>query len=110
MNGDVVLVSPELLGVCDPHYDDFVAGNVLRDPLPTILQRAASLRYIQEFTVGLKRCKETCEFFAYCQGAHAGDRYFEHGSFDATETEHCKTSIQAPILALTDLVNQRRES
>ena len=22
------------------------------------------------------------EFFAYCQGAHAGDRYFEHGTFD----------------------------
>lgn len=109
-NGDVVLVSPELLGVRDPHYDDFVAGNVLHDPLPTILQRAASLRYVQEFAVGLKRCKQSCGFFAYCQGAHAGDRYFEHGSFDATETEHCKTSIQAPILALIDLVNEGRET
>jgi uncharacterized protein len=42
--------------------------------------------------------------------AHAGDRYFEHGSFDATETEHGKTSIQAPILALTDLVDEGRET
>lgn len=50
-----------------------------------------------------------CEFFSYCQGAHAGDRYFEHGTFTATETEHCKTSVQAPVLALVDLVNRKEK-
>lgn len=104
-NGDVVLLSPELLGVQDDRYHDFVAGNVLADPLPTILGRAADLAYVQEFLVGLERCKATCEFFAYCQGAHAGDRYFEHGTFTATETEHCRTSVQAPVLALAELMN-----
>jgi uncharacterized protein len=106
-NGDVVLLSPELLGVRDDRYNDFVAGNVLADPLPTILDRAADLTYVQEFMVGLERCKATCEFFSYCQGAHAGDRYFEHGTFTATETEHCKTSVQAPVLALAELPNRR---
>lgn len=104
-NGDVVLLSPELLGVRDDRYGDFVAGNVLADPLSTILDRAAELPYVQEFLTGLERCKATCEFFSYCQGAHAGDRYFEHGTFTATETEHCKTSVQAPVLALAELVN-----
>ncbi|MPZ86439.1 MAG: radical SAM protein [Actinophytocola sp.] len=42
-NGDVVLLSPELLGVHDDRYHDFVAGNVLTDSLPTILSRAADL-------------------------------------------------------------------
>lgn len=79
-NGDVVLLSPELLGVADAAYHDFVAGNVMTDTLPTILHRAGDLRYIREFLVGLEQCKATCEFFAYCQGAHAGDRYFEHGT------------------------------
>lgn len=104
-NGDVVLLSPELLGVRDPRYGDFVAGNVLIDSLPTILDRAADLAYVQEFIGGLERCKETCEFFAYCQGAHAGNRYFEHGTFSATETEHCRTSFQAPVLALAELIS-----
>ncbi|MDQ2707654.1 MAG: hypothetical protein M3Z25_08475 [Actinomycetota bacterium] len=103
-NGDVVLLSPELLGVTDTKYHDFIAGNVLADPLPTILRRAGELGYVQEFLVGLERCKATCEFFAYCQGAHAGDQCFEHGTFTATETEHCRTSAQAPMLALADLV------
>lgn len=104
-NGDVVLLSPELLGMRDDRYHDFVAGNVLADSLATIIGRAADLAYVQEFAVGLERCHATCEFFSYCQGAHAGDRYFEHGTFTATETEHCKTSVQAPVLALAELVN-----
>lgn len=106
-NGDVILLSPELLGVRDSGYHDFVAGNVLTDPLPTVLERAETLAYVQEFTIGLDHCKATCEFFAYCQGAHAGNRYFEHGSFSATETEHCKASFQAPVLALADLMTEK---
>lgn len=106
-NGDVVLLSPELLGVRDARYHDFVAGNILMDSLATILSRTADLSYVQEFLIGLERCKATCEFFSYCQGAHAGDRYFEHGTFAATETEHCRTSVQAPVMALADLMNRK---
>lgn len=106
-NGDVILLSPELLGARDPDYRNFVAGNVLTEPLPTILERAQNMRYVQEFTIGLDNCKATCEFFAYCQGAHAGNRYFEHGAFTATETEHCKTAFQGPVLALSDLLNEK---
>ncbi|MGW4215027.1 cyclophane-forming radical SAM peptide maturase AmcB [Lentzea sp. NPDC004789] len=101
-NGDVVLLSPELLG-----YQDFVAGNVNDDSLPVILERAPRLKYVQDFLTGLERCKATCEFIAYCQGGHAANRYFEHGTFTATETEHCRTSIQAPVLALAELTSER---
>jgi uncharacterized protein len=108
-NGDVVLVSPELLGVHAPQYDDFIAGNIRTEPLASILARAADLPYVQEFTIGIERCKATCEFFAYCQGAHAGNRYFEHGTFTATETDHCRAQFQAPVLALTQLSSERIE-
>jgi len=77
------------------------------DTLPAILRRAGDLRYVREFLVGLERCQATCEFFAFCQGAHAGDRYFEHGTFTATETGHCRTSVQALVLALADLVEEK---
>ncbi|MFD8500408.1 cyclophane-forming radical SAM peptide maturase AmcB [Amycolatopsis sp. NPDC059657] len=101
-NGDVVLLSPELLGVHEPRYSDFVAGNVTTEPLPQILRRAAEAGYVREFLDGVARCKASCEFFAWCQGAHAGNRYFEHGTFTATETNHCQTTYQAPVLALHD--------
>lgn len=106
-NGDTVLLSPELLGARSEKYHDFVAGNVLTDPLPAIIDRAGELTYVQEFRVGVERCRSTCEFFAHCQGAHAGNRYFEHGTFLATETEHCRTSTQAVVLALHDIHSER---
>ncbi|NIK58237.1 cyclophane-forming radical SAM peptide maturase AmcB [Kribbella shirazensis] len=106
-NGDTVLLSPELLGARSERYHDFVAGNVLADPLLAIINRAAGLSYVQEFRVGIERCRAACEFFAHCQGAHAGNRYFEHGTFVATETEHCRTSVQAVVLALHDINSER---
>lgn len=108
-NGDVVLLSPELLGVRSTTYDNFIAGNVLVNDLPAIVRRADELQYVQEFTVALQTCKQTCEFFSFCQGAHAGDRFFEHGTFAATETDHCRNSVQAPVLALAELL-QAKES
>lgn len=109
-NGDVVLLSPELLGVRSPEYHDFVVGNVCTEPLTAIVDRAADVTYVREFMDGLEECKRTCEFWNHCQGAHAGNRFFEHGSFRATETLHCLTSFQAPVLALADLMKESEAS
>jgi uncharacterized protein len=106
-NGDTVLLSPELLGVRSEVYHDFVAGNVLATSLAAIIDGATELTYVDEFRVGVERCKASCEFFAHCQGVHAGNRFFEHGSFIATETEHCRTSMQAVALALHDIHSDR---
>ncbi|GAA1580354.1 cyclophane-forming radical SAM peptide maturase AmcB [Kribbella karoonensis] len=103
VDGTVVLLSPELLGTHAPEYGDFVAGNVTSEPLSAILRRAGELRYVAEFSRGIDNCKTACEFFAACQGSHAGNRYFEHRDFTVTETEHCKTSVQALVLAMSDL-------
>lgn len=105
-DGDVVVLSPELLGIHAPRYNDFVVGNVLVDPLFTVLDRAFTLSYVREFEFGVQQCKVTCEFFAYCQGSHAGNRYFEHDTFTATETQHCRTSTQALILALHEIASE----
>jgi uncharacterized protein len=80
---------------------------VLVDPLPAILDRAWELAYLREFQIGVRQCRAVCEFFAYCQGSHAGNRYFEHGTFVASETEHCRTSTQALVLALNDIANAK---
>jgi len=108
-DGNVVLLSPELLGVHAPRYGDFIAGNVLTDPLPVILKSGLELSYVREFQAGISRCKATCDYFAYCQGSHAGNRFFEHGTFSVTETEHCRTSTQALVLALHDIAHEERE-
>lgn len=107
-NGDTVILSPELAGVCAPDYGDFVVGNVLRESLPTMLARAHEARYVDEFTQALAACARECEFYAFCRGAQAGNRYFEHGSFAVPETVYCVNTRQSLVRALNDLTEENR--
>ncbi|GAA2255892.1 GRRM system radical SAM/SPASM domain protein [Kitasatospora cystarginea] len=106
--GDVVLLSPELAGIKDPAYDDFRAGNVLEQSIGSMLDRAHHLRYVREFLSGLDKCEATCEFFGFCRGAQAGNRYFENGRLDTTETNYCRVSRQALVTALSDTVREEQ--
>jgi uncharacterized protein len=91
-DGSVVLLSPELAGFHDPRYGDFTSGNVLTTPLTEILAGAAGTPWIAEFLRGVEGCRTSCPYFGFCGGAHAANRYFEHGRFDMTETDHCRNS------------------
>ena len=91
-DGSVVLLSPELAGFHDPRYGDFTSGNVLTTGLGEILAGAAGTPWIAEFLRGVEACRSSCAYFGFCGGAHAANRYFEHGRFDVTETDHCRNS------------------
>jgi uncharacterized protein len=91
-DGSVVLLSPELAGFSDPRYGDFTSGNVLETPLGEILAGAIGTPWIREFLDGVEACRATCPYFGFCGGAHAANRYFEHGRFDVTTTDHCRNS------------------
>lgn len=100
--GDTVLLSPELLGIKDDGYADFIAGNVLRTALPRMIADAHQLKYVVEFERALKACAAGCEFFSFCGGAQAGNRYFEHGDFSTAETAYCRNTRQSLIRATAD--------
>lgn len=91
-DGSVVLLSPELAGFSDPRYGDFTSGNVLTTALPEILAAATTTPWVAEFLTGVQACRQTCPYFGFCGGAHAANRYFEHGRFDGTVTDHCRNS------------------
>jgi uncharacterized protein len=92
-DGRVFVLSPELAGFTDPRYGDFSSGNVLDEPLSAILARGAtSAAWVPEFLAGVEACRSGCPYFGFCGGAHAANRYFEHGRFDGTETNHCRNS------------------
>jgi uncharacterized protein len=92
-DGRVFLLSPELAGFTDPRYGDFSSGDVLNTPLAEILGGAAgSAGWVPEYLAGVEACRAACPYFGFCGGAHAANRYFEHGRFDGTETNHCRNS------------------
>jgi uncharacterized protein len=93
-DGRVVLLSPELAGFTDPRYGDFSSGNVLDRPLHEIVADTARrpTGWIAEYLTGVEACRADCPYFGFCGGAHAANRYFEHGRFDGTQTDHCRNS------------------
>jgi len=120
VDGRVVLFSPELAGFSDPRYGDFSSGNVLTTPLRQILAGVAGVAgvagsvpgvaappqgqpapaqsqpapadWVGEYLAGVDACRVSCPYFGFCGGAHAANRYFEHGRFDTTQTNHCRNS------------------
>ncbi|SDI11131.1 uncharacterized protein SAMN05421505_13440 [Sinosporangium album] len=100
-DGDVVLLSPELADTADPGYGDFLAGNVRHQSIAGMLAQAHRLRYVQEFMTGLSRCRAGCDFWDFCRGAQAANRYFENGSLASTETAYCRLTRQALATALS---------
>ena len=91
-----------------PRYGDFSSGNVLDDPAagdPGAAPRGTPAGSA-EFLAGVEACRAPCPYFGFCGGAHAANRYFEHGRFDGTETEHCRNS---KIRLLEGVLDHARE-
>ncbi len=93
-NGDVVVLSPELLGARSPSYGDYAIGNIREERLPAILERAQGADYVGDFACGVARCRATCPYFAFCGGGQCANKVFERGTADATETAFCRNTRQ----------------
>lgn len=91
-NGDVVLLSPELAGGKSSEHLDFVVGNILNRSLADILSSARTASYVTEYFDGVRQCHKTCEYYQFCRGGHASNKFFEHGRLDVTETAACRNT------------------
>lgn len=105
-NGDVVLRAPEFLNAVAPSYDNFVVGNMLNEDLLSIFERGETAAYVKDFVCGVHRCQKECEYFSLCYGGQAGNKFFEHGTTNATETVFCRNSVKR----LADAILQELES
>jgi uncharacterized protein len=103
--GNIATFSPELLGLRNAAYDDFVLGNVNRDELVDLVDRPLLARMRTDIDAGIALCRETCEYFSVCGGGEPVNKLFENGSFATSETTYCRmTKMRA-----TDLVLDRLE-
>lgn len=96
-NGDVVVLSPELLGAPRPDRDRFIIGNVLDRPLPDIIRGCLDVDYVQEYFSGRHQCMHECPYYSYCGGGEPSNKYFELGRLDVTETAHCRNTRQVVV-------------
>jgi uncharacterized protein len=102
--GNISTFSPELLGLKNPAYDDFVLGNINRDALVDLPRGPAFARMLADIGAGVAMCRDRCEYFSVCGGGEPVNKLAENGSFASTETTYCRlTRMRATDLVLDAL-------
>ena len=92
--GQVSTFDPELLSVKTAEYGDFSFGNVFEDSLASLAGTEKFRRVAAEIRAGVELCRASCEHFGLCGGGTGSNKYWEHGRFDCTQTQHCRYRIQ----------------
>lgn len=103
-DGKVILLSPELSGSRSEKYNDFVAGDLMVEPMKAIYDRAPGLAYVQDFLEGIERCWHKCESYGVCWGGHASNKFSELGTTGGIETAYCRHNKQAPLEAVLSVL------
>ena len=98
--GNLSTFSPELLGLKNAAYGDFVIGNVNRDRLADLEKGPRLLRMQTDIEAGVALCRDTCEYFSVCGGGEPVNKLAENGTFVSTETAFCRLTK----MRTTDLV------
>lgn len=99
--GDINTFSPEMAGGTAANSKEFIIGNVLEiNSFDDLIENPNFRKQLTSIGKGINNCANVCEYFELCGGGSPTNKYYETGSFEATETMHCKLTKQA----LTDVV------
>jgi uncharacterized protein len=102
--GNLSTFSPELLGLKNAAYDDFLLGNINRDALVDLPRHASFAKMAADIEAGVAMCRERCEYFSVCGGGEPVNKLAENGTFASTETTYCRlTKMRATDLVLDAL-------
>jgi uncharacterized protein len=96
-NGNVSTFSPELLGLKNAKYNDFVIGNINAASLEDMRRSAAMRAMSRDIAAGVELCRQSCEYFSVCGGGAPVNKLFENGSFNSARTSFCDLTQKIPI-------------
>jgi uncharacterized protein len=104
--GNLSTFSPELLGLKNADYDNFIIGNINRDKLVDLVERPILRKMLADIDAGVALCRNRCEYFSICGGGEPVNKLFENGTFISSETTFCRmTRMRATDLVL-DLLDR----
>ena len=96
-DGGFSTFSPELLGQAAPAWGGFVLGNVHQGGFRPALQREPFAGLWRDIAAGVAACEQACPWFALCGGGAPVNKWYERGSFAASETLYCRSMVQRPL-------------
>ncbi len=100
--GNVSTFSPELLGLKNARYLDFIIGNVHASSLEEMRESDAMRAMARDIASGVETCRGSCEYFSVCGGGAPVNKLFENGSFASGRTSFCDLTQKVPIDLILD--------
>jgi uncharacterized protein len=101
-NGNVSSFSPELLGLKNSDYGDFIVGNIRTDSLEEMHHSPTMQAMSRDIAAGVAACRENCEYFSVCGGGAPINKLAENGSFTGTRTSFCSLTQMVPVDLILD--------
>lgn len=99
--GNISTFSPELLGLKNVDYGDYLLGNINRDSLTGFADHPNLERMLRDIRAGVRMCQETCQYFSVCGGGEPVNKMAENGTFASSATRYCRlTRMRATDLVL----------
>ncbi|MBE7157937.1 MAG: GRRM system radical SAM/SPASM domain protein [Rhodospirillales bacterium] len=99
-NGDASTFSPELLGLKNAEYGDFIIGNVHTHSLAEMRASPVMARMAADIAAGVEACRTECEYFSVCGGGAPVNKLTENGRFASGRTRYCELTQMVP----TDII------
>jgi uncharacterized protein len=98
-NGEMSTFCPEMLG----GVPDLSIGNIHTiDRLEEVFTHPNLIRLRQSIQTGVTNCQSSCDYFRLCGGGRPGNKYFETGTFESTETRACNFHVKALVDSVLD--------
>lgn len=96
LDGNISTFSPELASGLKGDLTKFVIGNInLIDSLEDLNLDPRYKEIKNAVKRGIENCRRSCDYFDGCGGGEPCVKFYEGGSFEATETTHCRLVHQA---------------
>jgi uncharacterized protein len=100
--GNASSFSPELLGLKNAAYNDFIIGNINRDSLEDMRCSPSMIAMTRDIAAGVQACRNDCEYFSVCGGGAPVNKLAENGAFQSTRTAFCGLTQMAPVDLILD--------
>ena len=100
--GNFSTFDPELLSVASDRYGTFNLGNLRDLSLEESTKTEQFQRLFSDMSKGVHSCQEGCEYFGLCGGGNGSNKFWEHGSLAASETNACRFGTKIPVQVLLE--------
>ena len=105
-HGNVSSFSPELLGLKNEAYGDYLLGNINTQSLAEIYDTCMASALNRDIQAGNEACRAECEYFSVCGGGAPVNKLAETGSFAGDRTRFCELTQMVPIDLILDALER----